>query len=137
MSQENVEIVRRFTEAYRSGDFDAAVENLAPEIHYEVGQELPARQPDAVLGVWERWEREWETLEILPDEYIDVGDRVVVGIRYRGRGRGSGVEVDDHLFEVHTLRAGKIIRKVEFKRRSEALEAAGLPEQSSVDHRPP
>jgi limonene-1,2-epoxide hydrolase len=33
MSQENVEVVRRFTEAYRSGDFDAALRNLAPEIH--------------------------------------------------------------------------------------------------------
>src|SRR4051794_7691033 len=75
MSQENVEIVHRFTEAYRSGDFKAALENLAPEIHYEVGQELPARRPDAVLGIWERWEREWEAVEIIPEEYIDVGDR--------------------------------------------------------------
>jgi ketosteroid isomerase-like protein len=128
MSQENVEIVRRFTEAYRNGDFNAALKNLAPEIHYEVGQELPARQPDAVLGIWERWEREWEAVEILPEEYVDAGDRVVVDMRYRARGRGTGIEVDDHLFEVHTLRAGKIVSKVEFKKRSEALEAAGLRE---------
>jgi ketosteroid isomerase-like protein len=80
------------------------------------------------LGIWERGEREWEAVEVIPEEYIDVGDWVVVGMRYRGRGRGSGIEVDDHLFEVHTLRAGKIVRKVEFKRRSEALEAAGLRE---------
>ena len=126
MSQENVEVVRRFTEAYRSGDFDAALENLAPEIHYEVGQELPARKPDAVLGIWKRWEREWEALGMTAEEYIDAGDRIVVDMRYRGRGRGSGIEVDDHLFEVHTLRGGKIVRKVEFKTRSEALEAAGL-----------
>jgi ketosteroid isomerase-like protein len=128
MSHENVEVVRRFTEAYRSEDFDAAVKNLAPKIHYEVGQELPARQPGAVLGIWERWEREWEAVEIFPEEYVDAGDRVVVEMRYRARDRGSGIEVDDHLFEVHTLRGGKIVSKLEFKRRSEALEAAGLRE---------
>ena len=123
-----MEVVRRFTEAYRSRDFDAALRNLAPEIHYEVGQELPARHPDAVLGIWERWEREWEAVEILPNEYVDAGDRVVVDMRYRARGRGSGIEVDDHLFEVHTLRGGKIVSKVEFKTRSEALQAARLRE---------
>jgi ketosteroid isomerase-like protein len=50
----------------------------------------------------------------------------VVAVQYSGRARASGIELEDRLFEVHTLRDGKIARKREFKTRSEALEAAGM-----------
>ena len=53
---------------------------------------------------------------------------MVVTVRCSGRGRGSGVEVDNRTFDVYTLRDGKCVRKLEFKVRSEALEAAGLRE---------
>ena len=126
MSQENVEAARRCIEAYCRGDYDEASEYLAPDVVWEVGQELPAHGPAAVRDVWRRWDAEWEELETVAEEYIDAGDQLVVIMRYRGRGRISGVEVNDLLFEVHTLRDGKCIRKVEFPTRAEALEAAGL-----------
>jgi len=128
MSQENVEIVRSFTEAYLRGDHVAAVAYLAPDVVYEVGQELPARRPDELLAIWKRWEAEWERIELIPEAYIDAGDQVVVAVRYSGRGRASGLELEDRLFEVHTLRDGKVARKRDFRTRAEALEAAGLEE---------
>jgi ketosteroid isomerase-like protein len=45
-----------------------------------------------------------------------------------GRGQGSGIEIDGRYFNVLTVRNGKIVRKVEFTQRSDALEAAGLRE---------
>jgi ketosteroid isomerase-like protein len=128
MSRENVEIVRSFTEAYLRGDHVRAVSYLAPDVFYEVGQELPVRRPDELLATWKRWEAEWERIELIPEEYIDAGDQVVVVVRYSGRGRASGIELEERSFEVHTLRDGKVARKREFKTRSEALEAAGLSE---------
>jgi ketosteroid isomerase-like protein len=128
MSQENVEAARRCIEAYRSGDYDGALEYLAPDVVWEIGQELPARGPDEVREVWRRWDAEWEELETEADEIIDAGDRLVVAVRYRGRGRVSGVEVNDLIFEVHTLRDGRCIRKIEFPTRAEALEAVGMSE---------
>jgi ketosteroid isomerase-like protein len=128
MSQENVEIVRRFTEAYIRGDHAGALSYLASEIVYETGQELPARQPDELPAIWKRWEAEWERIELTPEEYIDGGDQVVMAVRYTGRGRASGIEFEDRLFEVHTVRDGKISRKRDFKTRAKALEAAGLSE---------
>jgi len=128
MSQENVEAARRCIEAYRSGDYEGALEYLAPDVVWEIGQELPARGPDEVREVWRRWDAEWEELETEADEIIDAGDRLVVAVRYRGRGRVSGVEVNDLIFEVHTLRDGRCIRKIEFPTRAEALEAVGLSE---------
>jgi ketosteroid isomerase-like protein len=128
MSEENVEIVRRFCEAYLRGDHAGAAGYLAPDVVYEVGQELPARGPGELMAKWQRWESDWEWLETVFEEFIDAGDQVVVTVRYSGRGRASGVELQDRLFEVHTLRDGKCVRKRDFRERSEALEAAGLSE---------
>jgi hypothetical protein len=51
---------------------------------------------------------------------------VVVTVHYSGRGRGSGIEYDDRVFDVYTIRDAKCVRKLEFRERAEALEAAGL-----------
>jgi ketosteroid isomerase-like protein len=128
MSQQNVEDVRRSIDAYRRGDYVGASAYLASDVVWEVGQELPARGPAAVRNVWKRWDSEWEELEMVAEELIDAGDSVVVAMRYRGRGRLSGVEVDDQQFEVHTFRQGKCVSKVDYRERSKALEAAGLRE---------
>src|SRR5262245_57407885 len=126
MSEENVERVRKSLDAYRRGDYAAASAWLAPDVVWEVGQELPADGPAAVRELWERWDNDWEELETVADEILDAGEHVVVAIRYRGRGRGSGVEVSDRQFEVHTFRDGLCVRKVDFTKRTEALNAAGL-----------
>ena len=44
------------------------------------------------------------------EEFIDAGDRVLVTAHHRGRGRGSGIEVDTRLYSVYTLRDGKVVR---------------------------
>jgi ketosteroid isomerase-like protein len=126
MSQENVDAARRCLEAYTRGDYEEASEYLADDVVWDVGQELPAHGPAEVREVWRRWDAEWEELETVADEIVDAGDRLILAVRYRGRGRLSGVEVNDLLFEVHTLRDGRCIRKVEFPTRAEALAAAGL-----------
>jgi ketosteroid isomerase-like protein len=70
------------------------------------------------LGSWEDFRTEGE-------EIIDAGPRVVVLHRIRARGRASGVEVDDQVGSVFTLRDAKVVRMVACSR-DEALEAAGL-----------
>ncbi len=126
MSAENLEAVRASVEAYQRGDYAAASAYLAPDVIWEVGQEVPAQGPAAVRDLWKRWESEWDELETVAEEWIDAGDHVVVVMRYRGRGRGSGIEVDDLQFEVHTFRGGECVRKADHPTRAEALEAAGL-----------
>ena len=128
MSQENVEAARRTIEAYRRGDYAGASACLAPDVVWSVGQERPAHGPAAVREMWKRWDSEWDELETVVEEIVDAGDRVLMAVRYRGRGRVSGVEVNDRLFEVHTFRDGRCVHKVDFRERAEALEAAGLSE---------
>jgi ketosteroid isomerase-like protein len=128
MSQENVDAVRSSIEAYVGGDYMGATAFLAPDVVWENGQELPAHGPAAVRDMWTRWNSEWENLEMVAEEVIDAGDKVLVAMYYRGHGRLSGVEVDGWVFEVHTFRDGQCVRKADFRTRPEALAAAGLPE---------
>jgi ketosteroid isomerase-like protein len=127
MSRQNVEVVRRLFDAYNRGDYDDAVACLAPDVVYEVGQEVSASGRDEVRAMWDRWETAWDEIRTVPEEFIDAGDHVVVAVQYTGRGRGSGIEYHDRLFDVYTLRDGLCVHKLEFRDRSDALEAAGLP----------
>ena len=124
MSQENVEIVRKFLRA----GVDEALEYADPGIVWNPIEELPTQGHDAVRASLAYWKGEWHDYELLPEGFVDSGDRVVVTVRLRGRGRGSGVEVDARFYDLFTLRDGKIVRMDQFTERSEALGAAGLPE---------
>jgi ketosteroid isomerase-like protein len=128
VSRENIAAVRLSIAAYRRGDWDGATAYLAPDVVWEVGQELPVRSPAAIREMWSRWTEDWERLDMVAEEILDAGDKVFVAMHYRGRGRLSGVAIDQRVFEVHTFRNGKCITKVDFETRAEALEAVGLSE---------
>ncbi len=61
-------------------------------------------------------------------EFLADGDYVVNGAAMRGRGRGSGGEVEMRYWQVWLLRDGKVTRWEEYLDRRGALEAAGLSE---------
>jgi len=96
MSQENVEIVRRFLLWSNEQDLDAALSYVAPDA--ELDWSLSEAPDAAVYRGREEW-RKWLTgrLEGLTDvrfdvaEFIDVSmDTVVAVVHMRGRGRASG-----------------------------------------------
>jgi ketosteroid isomerase-like protein len=124
MSQENLTIVRRFV----VGDLEQALAYAAPDIVWDPVEEASGRGHDAVRASLARWKDTWDEYEVTHEEFVDAGDRVVVTLQLRGRGRGSGVEIDARFFDVYTIRDGKIVRMDEFTERSAALEAAGLRE---------
>jgi ketosteroid isomerase-like protein len=119
MSQETVEIVRRFLIA----DVDEAMTYADPDIVWNPIEELPTQGHDAVRASLARWKAEWDDYAVLPEEFVDSGDRVLATVRVRGRGRGSGVEIDARFYDLYTLRDGKIVRMDQFTERSQALEA--------------
>jgi len=121
MSQENVEVVRRFLDL----EVEEALTYADPDIVWNPAEEAAAQGHDAVRASLVRWKGEWDDYEMLPEEFEQMGDRVFVAVSFRARGRASGIEVDARLYDVYTLRDGKIIRMDQFTQRSEALQAAG------------
>jgi hypothetical protein len=79
-----------------------------------------------MLGVF--W-AEFEGPRIEIEEAIAAGcDDVVVGVRFYGRGKRSGVAIDAPAWHVWRLRAGKAVRWRLLRTKQEALEAVGLSE---------
>jgi ketosteroid isomerase-like protein len=134
MSEENLEVVRKaFAYEYlgRGGGAEAARYFTADfqmnPIAGFVDEELTSGR-NAIRQSFEQWASAWEGLEVNAEKFVDAGDRVLVTIHHRGRGKGSGMEVDARFFVVYSLREGKVARVDEFRKLADALEAAGLEE---------
>jgi ketosteroid isomerase-like protein len=77
-----------------------------------------------------RWWRDLHDLyEDLHTEVVEVrehGDRLVVVFVTRGRGKSSGIEGEELLAQVVTVRGGKIVEARDYINTAEAIEAVGL-----------
>jgi ketosteroid isomerase-like protein len=130
MSRENVAIVQRGLEYYlATGEppwelFDEEVEVF--------DHDTPDQGAYRGHAGWRRWLEDWGAAwaewSIEPEELIEAGDSVVVFIRMKTRGRGSGVEIERADAQVYRLRDGKIVRLDYYNDRQEALKAVGLAE---------
>jgi ketosteroid isomerase-like protein len=129
VSQENVDVVRRYYEALNARDVEACVELLAPDI--EVAQpHLPDGGIYRGIAGWRRWNDEldaaWSVMRWEPQEFIDAEDAVVVAVRFVGKGSHTAIEQAVDRFQVLRVRDGRLVFTTGFTRRSEAMEAAGL-----------
>ena len=131
MSSANVAIVRAMHEAFERGDYEtstAAIESVHEWDMRESGL-ADARLYTGKEGALEflrTWMGTWEDFEFEGTEYLDGGDQVVVIFTQRGRGKGSGIEMEQEYFGVYELEDGKIVRYRGFATREDALKAAGL-----------
>jgi ketosteroid isomerase-like protein len=132
MSQENVEIVRGMYDAYKRGDFASALAYFDPSVEWSEPPDNPGARTwhgrEGVQGALTTWAGAWEDYRYELRELIDCDDKVLLAAWQSGRGKGSGVNVSEDNFCVFTLREGAIVRQQMFRRRLEALEAAGLSE---------
>jgi ketosteroid isomerase-like protein len=134
MSQENVEVVdrvRRLFAAFNKRDWGAFSAQLDPEVEYTpVEEHATYRGPEAFTEYLEQWLEAWETFsgEVEEIEITSAEDRAFIAMRLRGRGKGSGVAIDNRTFWSGELRGGRLYRISEYTGREEALDAAGLRE---------
>jgi len=137
MSEENVEVVRRVYEILADG-FDeeavhAAIDNglVNPDAEldlrtaYSDGPVVRLATLSEFLDT-QPWGR---STRLEPESFRAVGtERVLVFLRLRGIGTGSGVEVEAPIAHLLTLRDRQVVRLASYIDRRKALEAAGLRE---------
>ncbi len=134
MSEENLELVRRSTDAYNRRDLDGMLENWAPDAVLDWSN---ARTFDAgvyrghgeIRAFTEGFLATWDEVRIeIVDGPVEVEDGLLVteNVTYlRGR---DGIEVQARSAWLHTIRDGEQTSLTLYQTKQEALEAAGLRE---------
>jgi ketosteroid isomerase-like protein len=129
-TDEDFEVLRRAWAAVSRDDQDGMLRDFHPEIvavPLGAAMETTAyRGPEQVL----RWWREeilanWETFQVLPEQFERVGDRMLVTGRWNARGK-SGVDLDVPASWIVEVRDGKIAYWQTYTDPAEARRDAGL-----------
>jgi uncharacterized protein len=133
MTQNNVEVVRRVIDAWNRDQPEGVVRFLDSDVIFDATQRRI--NPKTYTGMegmrvmLADRDEVWEEFRLEPDEFVDGGDRVVVIGRWVGKGKGSGIEVQQPVAHVFTLHDGRVVRvELGYTGRGDALEAAGLQE---------
>jgi ketosteroid isomerase-like protein len=121
VSEENIVIVRRAYEAFTARDVDAIaafcdpdVELLPPQTAGIAHEGRPYRGYEGLRLYVEDVARLWQEMQVIPQEFEDLGDSVIVDGRVYARGR-DGMLVDSPMRWIWTLRDGKIVSGLPYK----------------------
>ena len=151
MSQENVEVVRRFVEAMqlffesywenpRSIASAVAADSLWPEYREVLTYTDPEVEWKTAMGqthrgyletakVWDDYLTWAEDYRVDLQELAELDDgRVYAVVALVGKAKAGGTPMHARFFDLFRLRDGRITRIEEYTEREQALEAAGLSE---------
>ena len=132
MSEQNVEIVRRGHQAFSDVGEEGIFEYLDADIVMTPVEELPGVETyhghDGVRRFFQAFRDAFGDFGWEPQEFVDMGDDVLVATRFFASGRDSGIPVEAMIYLVWTVRDGKAVEVRSYMSRPEALEAAGPPD---------
>ena len=140
MAPSNIDLIRPIYEEWGQGHWRTRFEVYDPNMEWGWSSEFPglagvfrdARDPNPRLRTWLSG---WEYWRAEAEEFLDLGDHVVVLATYHGRGKGSGVEIEQDGAHVFTLRDGKVVRLEIFASRDKAI--ASVHEAIAADEHEP
>jgi ketosteroid isomerase-like protein len=126
---ENVRLIRESIEAYDRGDLEYVVGRLDPEIEvYTAPGLINAGTYHGIDGFMQwvsQWLEAWETVQTEIVRVDPIGDHLVVAeVEQRGRGAGSGIDVEMRVGYLYELHDGKGTRFHIYRDREAALAAA-------------
>jgi ketosteroid isomerase-like protein len=112
---DNVEILRRGYEAFAARGVDGFLEYIHPEFELVTPPGL-ALEPQTYRGhegvrrYFDSFYEAVDEIRVEPDEFIPVGEKVIVPFRLTTRGRSSGIEASMQAVQVCQIRDGKAVR---------------------------
>jgi ketosteroid isomerase-like protein len=117
MSQQNMEVIRGIYESLSRGDVTAVLGQMHRHIEWREAENFiyadrnPYRGPQAVLeGVFTRLGSEWLDFKVMPEEWLDAGNHIVVLGTYSGKHKESGREVRAQFAHVWGVTHGRAVR---------------------------
>ena len=132
MSQENVDVVRRFIDAFNARDVEVLIRLSAEDcewVPFRAQLEgIVYRGHEGVRQFLSDMTEDWETFGIDPLEFRDRDERVAVIGRVKARSAGSNMEIESIAGFVHELEQGRIRRITSHSDVEAALDAVGVRE---------
>ena len=133
MSAENVELVRQALESFNLEGVEAIADRIDPAFETTTPSSLSVepdtyRGPEGVQRWFDAWGGTMDEVRFDLDELIDAGDQVVAVSRLVARSHTTGLELEQAVAMVWTLRDGRAVRLDPYATREEALQAVGLEE---------
>jgi uncharacterized protein len=129
MAPGNAELIRPIYEEWSRGNWRPRFDVYDPHMEWGWSDEFPG-----LAGVYEdhrdpnprlhSWLKEWEYWRVEADDYLELGDHVVVLASYHGQGKGSGADIHQEGAHVFELRDGKVVRLEIFADRERAIKSA-------------
>ena len=134
MSQANVEVVRAVWAAWEHRDMTAVFALYDPEIVWDMTHaggdgSTEHHGHQGVKTMFRAWTEPFDSYHAHAEEFIEVGEAVVVRLRQGGRGKRSGVEVEmPPYWQVYRVEDGLVSRITLYYNEADALSAARLRE---------
>jgi uncharacterized protein len=126
VSGEDVERLRGAYQAFNEGGVEALLERLAPNVQVRDRESSPDRETrygeEGIRQLFASYMEAFDALRLEPEEFIDVGDQVVVSLYQQVRGKGSGATVVGRIAHVWTVSGGEVVRLRIFGDKERALE---------------
>jgi SnoaL-like domain len=131
--EENIKtILADWLDALRRHDLATVERRMDPDVFWQgVREDFVCHNRDEAMEMLrEQQQREEHGVEAL--ELIATEEKVVLGVRSTQLQEIGGVPLGGQIFQVFTLRDhdGRIVRVEEYRRRREALEAAGAEDRA-------
>jgi ketosteroid isomerase-like protein len=130
MSQQNLEVVRRWIELWNKGDWATFGAIHDPNVVVLPPDGWPDGEVSRGREAWTRQvirlKDSWGTDRIEPEQLNEAGRKVIMHNRWTTKGKDSAIGFETWFWVVFTLSAGSVTRIEFFLDRSRALEAAGL-----------
>ena len=127
---DDVETVRRAYESLNEGDVDSALGVLVDDAEWCEHSDLPEaglyRGRDAIRAFLASFLESWEEFHQETEDVLTGEGCVLVLLRSRVRGAGSGINVEARYAHLWTMRGGRGIRVDAYLDRDEALAVLAL-----------
>jgi ketosteroid isomerase-like protein len=125
------EVVLAGYAAWNSGDLEAFIETVHPDVVWKTSGVFPGLRPSysghaGMRGFWNTFQDPWESLQIEIEEIAEVdGDSVLLLVHFHATGR-DGIEVDRRMANYLRVREEKLFRMQVYPDWEQALAALGI-----------
>jgi ketosteroid isomerase-like protein len=134
MSQKNVELAHDLFEQWSARNYEFLTESARSDVEIfsrfaSLGGE-PFRGPEGVRQWIAEIEQTFGRFKVRTDDFLDLGDHVLVLGGINLEGKASGIEIQQPMGWLLELQDGKLARMFFYSSHAEAREAASLIQQA-------